>query len=216
MESSCSAAPARRRLRGRDQGDVSRVGGAAGAVVSTGAALVCRPRSLDHLHCGAAQRSAYRSHHHDRQCGTSLRCGRGGGDHSSGVSRCASLCWLLGPSVLETRDKIRKQPGALQISWPIVSACHAGRLADHPTPVGSVKWLSAPFLAGFVRRSRIPTIGSAHHPTTEAPPPGCVALPPVQITSDTHSSMWCRWRSQILSQSIFLVGSCREHCSGCF
>ncbi len=48
------------------------------------------------------------------------------------------LCWLLGPSVLENRDTSRKQPGALKTNWPILSACHAGCLADHWTPVGSV------------------------------------------------------------------------------
>ncbi len=46
------------------------------------------------------------------------------------------LCWLLGPSVLEKRHTRRKQPGALKTNWPIVSACHAVCLADHPTPVG--------------------------------------------------------------------------------
>jgi hypothetical protein len=49
------------------------------------------------------------------------------------------LCWLLGASVLEKRYTMRKQPGALKTNWPFVSACHAGRLGDHPTPVGSVK-----------------------------------------------------------------------------
>jgi hypothetical protein len=38
----------------------------------------------------------------------------------------------------EKRDTIRKQPGALKTNWPILSACHAGRLADHRTPVGFV------------------------------------------------------------------------------
>jgi len=45
---------------------------------------------------------------------------------------------LLGPSVLEKRHTRRKQPNALKTNWPIVSVCHAGRLADHQTPVGSV------------------------------------------------------------------------------
>jgi hypothetical protein len=47
------------------------------------------------------------------------------------------LCWLLGPSVLEKRYKTRKQPGALKKNRPLVSACHAGLLADNRTPVGS-------------------------------------------------------------------------------
>ncbi len=76
-----------------------------------------------------------------------------------------------------------------QNEWLLLSAYHAGRLADHPTPVGSVKLLSAPLRAGFVSRSRIRTIGSAHHPTTEASPPGCVALPPVLTTQDFRSHL---------------------------
>jgi len=39
--------------------------------------------------------------------------------------------------VLEKQHSLRKQPGALMTNWPIVSARHAGRLGDHPTPVGS-------------------------------------------------------------------------------
>jgi hypothetical protein len=65
------------------------------------------------------------------------------------------LCWLLGLSVLEKQVTIRKQPGALNTNWPIVSACHAGRLGDHPTPVGSARMLSAQVPAGFTRRSRM-------------------------------------------------------------
>ncbi len=49
------------------------------------------------------------------------------------------LCGLLGPSVLEKRDTIRKPPGALKTNWPNLPACHAGHLADHRTPVGSVR-----------------------------------------------------------------------------
>jgi len=49
--------------------------------------------SLDDRHSGAAQRIAYRSHHHDWQCGTSIRCGRGVDDNSSCVPRCASPGW---------------------------------------------------------------------------------------------------------------------------
>src|SRR5215813_10419270 len=92
------------------------------------------------------------------------------------------LCWLLGPSVLETRDTTRKKQSALKTNWPNVSACHAGRLGDHPTPVGSVKLPSARFPAGFVSRSRIRTFGSAHNPTTEASQSGFVALSPVLTT----------------------------------
>ena len=44
-------------------------------------------------------------------------------------------------------------------------------LGDNPRPVGSVRFLSAPFPAGFVSRSRILTFGSARDPTTEASQP---------------------------------------------
>ena len=60
--------------------------------------------------------------------------------------------------------------------------CHAGRLGDHQTPVGSVKLLSAQVPAGFVSRSRIRTFGSARDPPTEASQPACVALPPMLTT----------------------------------
>jgi hypothetical protein len=50
-----------------------------------------------------------------------------------------SLCWLLGPSVLEKRYKTRRQLGALKKSRPLVSACHAGLLGDNRTPVGSAR-----------------------------------------------------------------------------
>jgi hypothetical protein len=54
------------------------------------------------------------------------------------------LCWLLGPSVREKRHTIRKQPGALKANWPNLPACHAGRLGDHPTPVGSGRFRDLP------------------------------------------------------------------------
>jgi hypothetical protein len=57
----------------------------------------------------------------------------------------ADLCWLLGPSVLEKRYKTRKQPGALKKNRPLVSACHAGLLADNQTPVGSGSIIYASF-----------------------------------------------------------------------
>jgi hypothetical protein len=41
-------------------------------------------------------------------------------------------------------------------NWPFVSACHAGRLGDHPTPVGSAEIASSQVLPGFVRFSRHP------------------------------------------------------------
>ena len=48
------------------------------------------------------------------------------------------LCWLLGPSVLENRYTIKIRSSILETNWSSLSACHAGCLADHPTPVGSV------------------------------------------------------------------------------
>src|SRR5215831_14926778 len=94
------------------------------------------------------------------------------------------LCWLLGPSVLENRYIRRKQLSILETNWSILSACHAGCLVNHPTPVGSVSLPSASFPAGFVSRSRIRTFGSACEPNTESSQPGCVSLPPVLITWD--------------------------------
>jgi hypothetical protein len=72
-------------------------------------------------------------------------------------------------------------------NWPIVSACHAGRLGDHPTPVGSVRWLSAPLRAGCVSRSRIRPIGSAHHPPTDASPRAGDTFLPVLTPEDFRS-----------------------------
>ena len=40
-------------------------------------------------------------------------------------------------------------------TWPDMSACHAGLLADNRTPVGSVQLLSAQMPAGFACRLRI-------------------------------------------------------------
>ena len=40
-------------------------------------------------------------------------------------------------------------------NWPLVSACHAGLLADHRTPVGSVRFLSARSPTGLMCGERI-------------------------------------------------------------
>ncbi len=49
----------------------------------------------------------------------------------------AKACSGYLESVLEKRYAIRKMLSAPKKNWSIVSACHAGLLADHQTPVGS-------------------------------------------------------------------------------
>jgi hypothetical protein len=43
----------------------------------------------------------------------------------------------VGQSSLHKRRSTRKQPCVVKMNWPLLPACHAGRLADHQTPVGS-------------------------------------------------------------------------------
>jgi hypothetical protein len=73
------------------------------------------------------------------------------------------LCWLLEPSVLEKRDTT-KRPGSLMTHWLFMSACHAGRLGDHPTPVGSGRLfmhLSSNIgMPALSHRSLLPTLAS--------------------------------------------------------
>ena len=47
---------------------------------------------------------------------------------------------------LEKRYKTRKQSSDLKMNWPLLSACHAGLLADNQTPVGSVRLFICIFL----------------------------------------------------------------------
>jgi hypothetical protein len=49
----------------------------------------------------------------------------------------AFLCWLLCISVLEDWRAGRKQRALKEKAWLIVTACHAGCLADNRMPVGS-------------------------------------------------------------------------------
>jgi hypothetical protein len=72
-------------------------------------------------------------------------------------------------------------------NWPIVSACHAGRLGDHRTPVGSVKLLSAPFPAGPMRRSRMRPLDPLV--SSYLPEPRCQQVLPVDSGFDPFDSV---------------------------
>ncbi len=50
----------------------------------------------------------------------------------------------LSHSLVKKRDSTRKRLCALQKSWLAMSACHAGRLADNRTPVGSGRFRDLP------------------------------------------------------------------------
>jgi fatty-acyl-CoA synthase len=58
---------------------------------------------------------------------------------ATGGAPVPMVYWLPGPSVLEKRDTRSKELGSLLTNWPFVSACHAARLGDHRTPVGSAR-----------------------------------------------------------------------------
>jgi len=85
------------------------------------------------------------------------------------------------------RRRSLKQLYKLKMNWPLLSACHAGRLGDHPTPVGSARLFM--HLSSIIRTSVL------------SPRNLLLTLALLSLRSQTRSSLrHCRFPLCLLTQ----------------